>query len=112
MLRNEFATVPSGTQYYLYHSVQHSLDPSLSRWANVAVLMVYPFAFHLLALLSSLLQTRPKSFWAPLEDWRHKKMPARFPARDVLARGGAAPPVQVTLEPAVNVSSAKAAEAV
>ena len=110
MLRNEFATVPSGTQYYLYHSVQHSLDPSLSRWANVAVLMVYPFAFHLLALLSSLLQTRPKSFWAPLEDWRHKKMPARFPARDVLARGGAAPPVQVTLEPAVDVSSAKAAE--
>ena len=58
--------------------------------------MLYPFAFHLLALLSSALQTAPKSAWAPLEDWRTKHFPASYPARDVLARGGAAAPGVVT----------------
>ena len=91
MLANEFATVPYGTQWNLFNSVQQSLDPTLSRWSNVAILMLYPFAFHILAMLSSLLQTRPKSFWAPLEDWLHARMPSRFPQRDVLARAGAPP---------------------
>lgn len=100
MLQNEFATVPYGTRWSLFNSVQQSLDPTLTRWTNVAALLLYPFAFHLLALLSSLLQTRPKSFWAPLEDWLHAKLPSRFPhARDVLARGGGATPVTAQMAP-------------
>jgi len=86
MLRNEFGTVPYGTQWNLYSSVQQSLDPTLSRWTNLLILMVYPFALHLIALGCSILQTRPKSFWAPLEDWRSRRLPDRFPSRDKLAR--------------------------
>jgi len=90
MLRNEFGTVPYGSQWNLFNSILQSLDPTLSRWSNLLILMGYPFGFHLLALASSFLQTRPKSFWAPLEDWKHAKAPDRYPHRDELARAGAA----------------------
>lgn len=65
--------------------------------------MGYPFGFHVLALGSSWLQTRPKSFWRPLEDWRHRRAPERYPHREELARGGvvanggAAVPITATL---------------
>ncbi len=88
MLRNEFGTIPYGTQWNLFNSVQQSLDPTLSRWRNLVILMIYPFVFHLLALASSWLQTRPKSFWEPLEDRLHRAFPSRFEARDALARAG------------------------
>ena len=89
LLRNEFGTVPYGTQWNLFNSVQQSIDPTISRWGNILILMLYPFAFHLLALLSSWLQTRPKSFWMPLEDFLHRHAPRRFPAREELARARA-----------------------
>ena len=89
LLRNEFGTVPYGTQWNLFNSVQQSIDPTISRWGNILILMLYPFAFHLLALLSSWLQTRPKSFWVPLEDFLHRHAPRRFPAREDLARARA-----------------------
>ena len=40
MLRNEFATVPYGSNWNLFDSVKQSLDPALSRWGNIAVLMI------------------------------------------------------------------------
>ena len=35
MVSNEFATVPYGTRWNLFSSIQNSLDPTLSRWTNV-----------------------------------------------------------------------------
>jgi len=85
MVDNEFATAPYGSEWTLYNSVLNSLDPSLNRWTNLLVLLVYPFLFHALALLSSFLQTRPKSYWAPVEDYLHDKFPQKFRRRENLA---------------------------
>lgn len=85
MLLNEFTVVPYGSQWTLYNSVLNSIDPSLTRWTNLLVLVAYPFIFHALALLSSFLQTRPKSYWAPLEDRLHEKFPNKFRRREDLA---------------------------
>ena len=88
-------------RWNLFNSILQSLDPSLSRWSNLLILMGYPFGFHFLALASSFLQTRPKSFWAPLEDWKHARAPTRYPHRDELARAGAtaAAPIVAVLAP-------------
>eukprot|EP00965_Chrysotila_dentata_P076119 2514911-Pleurochrysis_carterae.AAC.4 len=85
MLLNEFGTVPYGTEWNLYNSNLQSLDPTLTRWTNLLVLMVYPLIFHALAILASFLQTRPKSFWAPLEDCLHKHLRKSFERRENLA---------------------------
>lgn len=49
------------------------------------MLLVYPFIFHALALLFSFFQTRPKSYWAPLEDSLHARFPKAFRRRENLA---------------------------
>jgi len=102
MLRNEFSTIPFGSQWNLYGSVQNSLDPTFTRWTNLLILTLYPFLFHLLALLASILQTRPKSFWAPLEDRRTRLFPDRYPPRDRLARA------DPNYRPAVSAGAASA----
>ena len=56
---NQFTCMTNGDNSYFF-----TIDPTLNRWTNLIVFMVYPPIFHAIAVLASFLHTRPASFWA------------------------------------------------
>jgi hypothetical protein len=58
---NQFTCMTNGDNKYFF-----TIDPTLDRWTNLIVFMVYPPIFHAIAVLASFLHTRPASFWADM----------------------------------------------
>ena len=82
---------PHPGTYPYHHHLHHlaallqSIDPALSRWTNMLVLMIYPVIFHALAFAFTFFHTRPKSFWRPVEDFLHRRFPKTFRRRENMA---------------------------
>jgi len=102
LIKNEFATPQQGTMFLWYDSLFHSLDPLLTKWTNLLILMIFPFIFHALALAFSFLNTRPKSFWKKWEDRAHDWFPKTYRRRENLAHADPAYRLSAQLS---NVSS-------